>query len=1178
MSRPSLQPFAALGRPESVEGLPFGQVSQPRPDFGLWSGTFGNNVVRGNSLSAYVNRTILTGPDVNPLSSEHLGSTLVIQVMSQQNWQTGVVAPYRLTNKERADWIKTTFQPQLGTETGHFGVGRVLSSTRDNKSAVLNRFAVGYRMDSELMKTAEGEVYHAAYLTQMANTIEATCQADVCATLVGAHDYERTEIARRGLMRNISPETYMRLEAANFACLQKDRIAFHKLDVLVNGRLEKINGRANTWIVPYEISGFMAVTPKSYTVFNEAGPAGPRGIRNTDPRDSSEPWANFEGSQVFISRSFQTDQIPENPFQNRHELGEFYPMRNPPPLRDVRYRSSMRTIHIYDYTTDSFKPISLLDALNNAQLFDKTSGAILPVDGNLRYFSGMSVEEDILTRLDANNINEINRFGDLDTKYQTADQILEIGRSLRAIVNESSFLEGRIATGKALVDRLRTLSGANLDNIDFTNATVAGQIARRIGDAAGPVFGVPALEQCPSTGFIKVPTDFKLNALVPGLHSWHGLKFLAAYGGEPLKAEREEATTFISAFKELANKLSALFPDSDILKKENASSYWHYPERETTLFEHLYTGYEPPIFVAKGGEVSPRAAVEEMAQTSSPEFKINCDAVDWNSPVASFKAGAITAIGRFLSGSKENTEVHQKSLAGALHCKINSKAPQQLTPNLDAWGGKTIQSADAALVTIIGELAEKHVSFETIRDNISEFSQVVKKNLDGVDGERTFVQTPFVASAAFAAQLYDSRDRSYAIGNPYFHETIMDEHLLDKLTQHIAERTTNIGTEQRLAARRNIAQLPTWTSARTLNNTALYVNKMNTLVGSSLADHEITQGRVDTLHVGALPDQARLIRSLIASSLPRLKDAVRIGAMTADPANTGVANKSLQLDENYTSIYTSSAVDSLTKDLALAYLFANITLPNVKAMIDADIRIPFDFIITRPHITFDTLTAVKVQVDGGATMQTLVGPATFEMQNDAKTHTHAGDVVWHAKPVIMIPENVCVAQNIFVNGVRSGLRMDFVDPENYNASSGVYDGGSIIVIAISQNDTIDGNLFALNGTLVMPDFGQLGLGKKDQAQYSTASRYNRIYGWMDAIYGAHHEQIPQSLEYTERRWNNMLCMPGAFISCDYQTGAHTVFNRGRGHLAGLCYPGCAEVLDGLLKEVKENPWAGYRIV
>jgi hypothetical protein len=1169
-SRASSQPFPALGRPEMVGNLPLGKInSQSGTNAGLWSHAFGNTVRSGNSLFAYTDRSVVTGADVNIAKSEQMGSTIMVRTMTEANFYTGVLAPFFLTDKDRVDFNVTTFNATLATETPHFSVGRLVSSSRDQKTAVTIRKAIAYQMDVEFMSSEEGHAYHMAHLLQLANCALETCKADVAFKLIAAHDFERTEIVKRGLLRDMSPEAYMRAQAANFGRLQKNTWSINKLDSEMDFRLERIFGRADTWIIPSEITRYFSEAKEEYLRFDSAGPAGAAVIR-----DGPLPYGRFKTNRVFVTRSFQTDQIPENPFQVEDEFGEFYPMRNPPPLRNMRYRSQLRSIQIYDYTTDSFKEIDIWTALKNANLFKAKDPLYLSEVGPYQSFLPSNYDnKDFFNDADG---KPIKRFGELEPEYQNVEQILEIARTMRASIADGN-QDFRLARGLALIEQLKTLSGGDFAELEkFLNDAdntkfLSHQIPMaRLGHAVAPSFQRPAFEQSASTGFLKVPNNFKLNSLLPGLHSWHGLKFLAAHGGEAIKEERDAARDFVDAFTSISNRISGLFPDSELVQAENASLHWHYPSRETVLFENLFSESSPPIYVAVGGDVNlaeTRPRIEELQNKSS--VKVSFRSLD--TPLQAHKALAIATIVRMTNAE---TPEQRTKLAKALNCKIGKEA---LVPDLENWGGETHDSVDAAIRDTVEKLAAEF-STVPIGESVNGLLSVIREMLHS-NNSKTYVQTPFVASANLAAALYDQGSSSkLSVGDPFFHELVIDNERLEALTRHLPQRTRDVSAEDRVAAQKVAGELPAWTNKRTLVNSAIYVNKLNTSLGSSFAEHEIEQGRTDSLHSALLSSRAQMIRGIVAPSLPQLKDVARnIGAVAAPDKANPAAGGNIRLAENYKAIFENGSVDELTKHLALAYLFAPISEESVKAMVDADMRVPFDCIVTRPHITFHTLCAVKMLADG-ETMRTMVSKVTFEMANDPKTHSHVGSLVWRSCAFVAHPENIGVARSIFVNGVRQGLRMGFIDPKAYNPTQGTFDDQSIIVIAISQNEQIDGNLFSLNGTLHVPEFGHLSLTKDPlRPQYSTAARYNRLYGWNEQIHGQDLSRIPQSLQQDRSR-NNTLCMPGAFISYDFTTGSPTVFNTGRGHLAGLVYPGCAKVLDGYSEEVNQNPWVGYRIV
>ena len=357
-------------------------------------------------------------------------------------------------------------------------------------------------------------------------------------------------------------------------------------------------------------------------------------------------------------------------------------------------------------------------------------------------------------------------------------------------------------------------------------------------------------------------------------------------------------------------------------------------------------------------------------------------------------------------------------------------------------------------------------------------------------------------------------------------------------------------------------------------------NAMALEIGHSFDSADFTGVQAESQLIGANGGSSMTRRSAKAAALKRgvphkqLLDPYNRRGFTAE-AETHIRDADLFTNDNLRQSWNNlNELASAPLDRAIAHVFDTIEI-NYQAFsrfIDNNLRFPLGFYITRPHITYRMLYAIKVQA-GKETCMTLMKPGLFEIGDDANTQAHFGAYTYYSKMLVKNHNNVFIAKSIFMNGYDGGNGVRAINPAEYQAANGNYTGQSIIVLAVPYRDEIDG-ILSLTGRLPLGEYEDYDLTVDGELQYVSAKRYNRIYGWMFARVDDQFETQPYD-GVLERRFNNVLCHAGHQFYWNPQRKDFSFVSEGKGHLGPHTYLGCDKARAGYNVEFKTPDWAGY---
>ena len=238
--------------------------------------------------------------------------------------------------------------------------------------------------------------------------------------------------------------------------------------------------------------------------------------------------------------------------------------------------------------------------------------------------------------------------------------------------------------------------------------------------------------------------------------------------------------------------------------------------------------------------------------------------------------------------------------------------------------------------------------------------------------------------------------------------------------------------------------------------------------------------------------------------------------------------------------------------VALLFLFTPVTRQALEATINYNLLHPFDYIIARPHATYQTVASINLK-PGAETGNTLIGNIQVTVGDDTTTQVIQAAVRFYQGAIIYEPKNIYVVPNSMVVGYYGGLGTGFIDPDpsKYNPRIGIFGDtrdASIMVLAIPRHEKLVGNALALASQLTATEpSGRTSIlaSAPRRYAYNTGAFYNRLWGfyltrWNDYEYTV---SGPGDLDIVP----NTVVFSSVAIYRDPKTGQWTAGTSNSGH-------------------------------
>lgn len=285
--------------------------------------------------------------------------------------------PWLVTNEKSVKMNVYRHNVRAATPTPNKGVSRMQTHQTSTKEATVERFGAAFMMEGDMMGTPEGDRQYIRNLMGMAQGCQLRVNEETMAALIDCKNYVQDYMEYRG--RRSWIEDVMEMEINRFAGMAADP---NFLDQVVAQSISVFKNRSLTpgAIIGWETLPFLdaMVATGSKTGFWQLGPDG-RDVFVAGP----DAVATIQKLPLFLARPFTVneDDGPKQFLARDTTVGEYYPMSFTERRGELfgpggsTYTSDQREIRIYDYATDSWKPITLKEALANCRIWYTNPGS-----------------------------------------------------------------------------------------------------------------------------------------------------------------------------------------------------------------------------------------------------------------------------------------------------------------------------------------------------------------------------------------------------------------------------------------------------------------------------------------------------------------------------------------------------------------------------------------------------------------------------------------------------------------------------------------------------------------------------------------------------------------------------------------------------------------------------------
>jgi hypothetical protein len=919
---------------------------------------------------------------------------------------------------------------------------------------------------------------------------------------------------------------------------------------------------------------------------------------------------------------------PDCPYRSRHRNIMIYNFPDD-AFREIGLKFALDNCNLF---SDKGAPVYLTDKGTNMQY----SSYIADVHDRQRdYFTYCSNLDGKYTYTNALMMGELELFyWNVEDKIHQAISGMnaiadKMGHGVFAKVMQD------LTAGKALVDQIASLPFTR--EVEGKLIARYGPQGGNTGPSPRGMTSIHSLgnnlevRQNAITGFAQRQELFStlgpMDELYPGFQSFPGLVEIAAVAPDTLP-EKRIAADAVQAIRLLVSYIKDLYPDSIFVSPAFSSPHWWFPSAEITFFENfIHKGNNPPTFYSNVEDASgisqlPTTGLDTAAYLYNHTKEINIrlpDALkiegDAQSPAGSIEKAFSYYLrgGLLLAAGFDRNAIVEPGVVAAIQKELGIKADRSFD---ESWtpANKTAakQKATEALVRLANQYPETgYGRFKNLPDYAAYYVEEIEKlfndaltkegaSRDDLVDPSQYVRSPILASSTFMTTLYNAGNADVpkllqpsgkiVVAEPIYPEQpIASRDRLDTLTRAYSQRGGQTQQQIDMDPGHLTVDSSLISADLPMGTNTMFMNVMSASIGLNLASETRAAPRPIQMSIGQAhgdrPEESapttHHIRSRTAQAAQLLMGGMEVSTRRQRHAMSEPLKRLISYGERFLSANFSDSWRLIEEQaqnplvLALAHIYDGTPIHKkaFTSFIENNIRLPLDFIITRPHISLRQLTAIKMQA-GSETMFTAVAPGQFELADDAAVQGHIGTLTSKHKAVCTTPENVYINKGIFINGVNGGLGLHAIDPMDYNCGKGNFAGQDIIVVPVAKRDIVEGSLFSLTGDLSVAELEGLGLTGNKHLQYETAERMNRLYGFREVRKGVSYSETAVDT-VPVNNFANVLCMPGTFIQCNPRENKFNIVVQGQSMLGGLIYPGCAAVLCGKMTEVNRNPWTSY---
>lgn len=1007
---------------------------------------------------------------------------------------------YELLPPEAVDSInikvtKTVFERGTLAGTPQGSVPRLFTHTQDEQHHTLVRKSAGIVVHAEQLYSTPGQEIIRQQIVQIAHRITDADTYEILNAIVRNHNAKAEEhIASLYSDPRQYHDAFM-METDRWNLLKKrtngiyDLINYFKKIALRNS-----SAPLDSMLISDECVGYLSTSKLS--AYYESGPRGPafreRGIE-------TKFFGNSNEFKLYPVRSFAC--MPEPDVMNSEdEIGELYPME--PAIRDAKnYHSRMCSIKLPDDATRSWFNVELLDAVENAPIWDREDpeGVLIDVTQYTNNLSDEARESSILEfRRDPRYGQDINRNRRLFVQTMFAGQIPrrhlhenDIVFAANVLYNhvDSKIREVLAITTPKIVSYLNTMARINPhDYPDYWNALIqenvnAGlhmnqgeynrpmwlNLANADELAADPVTNtlrIPAPPLAGNANFPQLPPHPDFNTLRACAHLL-ATRNLAGTVWENAKETFNDMKEFVYAFTAFANALHTLIPDSPFLSPRYTHSQHHTPTLEVTLFENLFYPDIVPLGLYVEVPDAPNADVEPLVNWARANGVWRADQAGFIDEEL-FRAMLLAPAS---NGRQRNIE-YDNHTGGFV---VTAAAQQHADENVRGQAGADMHEANQKL----GLFRENRIAYNALVQNRQARRRVLRTPMSlSYDAVRAYMAiTPSLINAVPM--------------NPINDEVPLERNAFDNASH--------------------------WLDDHSVNYTALAQRRVDLPLLPHAAKHAVDQ-----------------LANRVFDNRPELKN------ISDSLVKMCMSREFTQRYEMFWKTHT----DPIMRLLCLLYLSVPITRRSMHALVYGNVPLPIGFTIVRPHMRY-VVRPIILMAAGKQTGKLYIRPPITEAGMDPSRQVHELSITFYHAAHVLVTENIIQIRDAFVHSHIRGASNGWILPHEYNPNN--YQGdGSMISIVHGLHEyprgymSLAGNFSAIDSkrfNSAMPFFSN--------DSYSTAPVYRGIFN-LNSINRTSNRD--ESNIYSDTQiLHNFVCFPGLYKTYSVQSQDISTLVPSTGH-------------------------------
>lgn len=262
------------------------------------------------------------------------------------------------------------------------------------------------------------------------------------------------------------------------------------------------------------------------------------------------------------------------------------------------------------------------------------------------------------------------------------------------------------------------------------------------------------------------------------------------------------------------------------------------------------------------------------------------------------------------------------------------------------------------------------------------------------------------------------------------------------------------------------------------------------------------------------------------------------------------------------NLIATGANDTIVRAV-MSYLKTPITYQAMDSLINADVMLPFNFLLLRPHQQYQMKAIIKCAQDG-KTGYTFIGNSNMLIGHQTGLKMAQLNYTTHMRAVITQPKNVYVQQNVMCVGYEGGGGCRFWSPASYKQLDLENLRNSLISVVVPLAETHFPNRIDLTGRFHTAYNISLSQNARYTAlHYSTAARYALLYG-----FGRAGQFSDVAHMVAGRHHRNRICYHGYQRNFNPATSQFDRVICNKGHWGDTARAGSRRARTGKLMELK----------